>query len=257
MGGLIDLGNGFWNLRGDYRIGGVINVGTQASLVQRPGGRFVWLDSYTLDDRSLDQAMALTDGGKAVEAILNLHPFHTLHCEWATRTFPDAKLYGSARHKSRFPNLTWEEPNVEDSRVAELYADTFEFSLPRGVDYISADEKVHFSSLLAFHRASGSVHVDDTLSYLKLPFPISLVKRETGLFFHPTLAKALEPQASASDDFRAWAHELGERWGEAARVCTAHNGVVELPKRDFAARVSAALDKVEPTLRRHEHDIDR
>jgi len=249
---LVDFGNGFWNLRGDFRIGGVLNVGTHASLVELPSGRFVWLDSYTLEGEAMADVMRLTDGGKLVEAILNLHPFHTLHCEWARKTFPGAKLYGSDRHKRKFPGLKWEEPNVEDERVAALYADTFEFSLPRGVDYISANEKVHFSSLLALHKPSGSIHVDDTLSYFAFPPPISLVKKDSGLIFHPTLAKALEPHASASEEFRGWAKELGARWADAVRVCAAHDGIVELPARDFEQRVLAALDRVEPTLRRHE-----
>ncbi|WP_037498382.1 hypothetical protein [Sphingomonas jaspsi] len=253
---LVDFGNGFWNLRGDFRIGGVLNVGTHASLVALPGGRFVWLDSYTLEGEALSEAMRLTDGGKAVEAILNLHPFHTLHCEWARKTFPGAKLYGSERHKRKFPGLNWEEPNVEDPRVAELYAEVLEFSLPRGVDYISANEKVHFSSLLAFHKPSRTIHVDDTLSYLAFPFPVSLVKKDSGLFFHPTLAKALERQASASDDFRGWARELGARWSDAARVCVAHDGIVPLPDADFERRVQRALEKVEPVLTRHEHEHD-
>lgn len=253
---LIDLGNGFWNVRGQLKIAGVLDVGTQTSLVALPSGNFLWLDSYTLDAETLAEAMALTDGGRAVEAILNLHPFHTLHCEWAARQFPDAKLYGSDRHKRMFPILDWEAANVESQTVAERYADALEFSLPRGVDYISTNQRVHFSSLLAFHRASGSVHVDDTLSYRRLPFPISLLKKDTGIFFHPTLGKALERQSSASDDFRGWAHELAERWSDAVHVCVAHDGIVELPERDFAARIGAALKRVERTLARHEAEHD-
>lgn len=253
---LADFGNGFWNLRGELRIGGLLNVGTHASLVALPSGRFVWLDSYTLEGDALAEVMRLTDGGKAVEAILNLHPFHTLHCEWASKTFPGARLYGSARHKRKFPALNWEAANVENPTVAELYADVLDFSLPRGVDYISANERVHFSSLLAFHKPSRTVHVDDTLSYVKLPFPISLVRKDTGLFFHPTLAKALQRRASASDDFRGWAHGLAERWSDATRVCVAHNGIVDWPRRDFATRVSAALKRAEPVLRKHEAEQD-
>lgn len=249
---LIDFGNGFWNVRGSLKIAALLDVGTHCSLVALPNGRFLWLDSYTLQGDALAEAMRLTDGGKAVEAVLNLHPFHTLHCAWARQTFPNAKFYGSDRHKQKFPTIDWEEPNVEDPQVAALYADTLDFTLPRGVDYISANERVHFSSLLALHRASGSIHVDDTLSYVRLPFPISLLKRETGLFFHPTLAKALEPHAAAADQFRGWVHELAARWTGAARVCVAHDGVVELTSRDFARQVDAALARVEPTLRRHE-----
>ena len=36
-------------------------------------------------------------------------------CEWAHQTFPDAKLYGTARHKQKFPNLPWESGLMEET----------------------------------------------------------------------------------------------------------------------------------------------
>lgn len=251
-GDFIDLGNGFWNARGSFKIGGVLEAGTQASLVALPNGSFLWLDSITLMGEALERAMALTDGGKKVEAILNLHPFHTLHCEWASRHFPNATLYGSARHKQQLPGLDWADEAVESQAVAARYADALRFSLPRGVDYISANPRVHFASLLAFHPASGTVHSDDTLSYAKLPFPISLVKRETPLFFHPTLAKALQDRHGGAGEFREWARDLGREWGTANQLCAAHNGICRLAPGEFAKQVDKALARVEPVLKRHE-----
>ena len=254
-GDIIDCGHGMWNVRGDYRIGGIVNVGTHASLIQLPSGEFIWLDSLTLEGDTLKRIMEMTDDGKAVEAILNCHPFHTLHCEWATKCFPGAKLYGSDRHKKRMVHLHWETDNVESDVVARKYADVLTFSLPRGVDYISADEKVHFSSLLARHEPSKTVHSDDTLTYLELPFPLSLAKKDTGIIFHPTLAKALEKRPGAAAEFRAWAEETADRWHDSARLCAAHNGVLPLYGDDFRTRVEAALDKVEPVLAAHERQF--
>ena len=254
-GDIIDCGHGMWNVRGDYRIGGIVNVGTHASLIQLPSGEFIWLDSLTLEGDTLKRIMEMTDDGKAVEAILNCHPFHTLHCEWATKCFPGAKLYGSDRHKKRMPHLHWETDNVESDVVARKYADVLTFSLPRGVDYISADEKVHFSSLLARHEPSKTVHSDDTLTYLELPFPLSLAKKDTGIIFHPTLAKALEKRPGAAAEFRAWAEETADRWHDSARLCAAHNGVLPLYGDDFRTRVEAALEKVEPVLAAHERQF--
>lgn len=254
-GDIIDCGDGMWNVRGAYRIGGIVNVGTQASLIRLPTGRFIWLDSLTLEGDTLQRVMAMTDRGRAVEAILNCHPFHTLHCEWATRCFPGAKLYGSDRHKKRMPHLKWEPENVESDAVARQYAEVLTFSLPRGVDYISADAKVHFSSLLARHEPSGTVHSDDTLTYLELPFPLSLAKKDTGIIFHPTLAKALEKRPGAAAEFHAWAEELAEEWGDSTRLCAAHNGVLDLYGDDFRTRVRAALAKVEPVLAAHERQF--
>ena len=85
-------------LRGSLRLGGIVDIGTQCALVRLASGNFVFLDSYPLTDAIRAQVDALTDGGTKVEAILNLHPFHTLHCEWMHSAFPQAKLYGTARH---------------------------------------------------------------------------------------------------------------------------------------------------------------
>ena len=120
---LIDLGNGFWTVRGSLRIGGVFDVGTQCSLVRLANGNFVFLDSYTLTDAIRAEVDALTDGGARVEAIINVHPFHTLHCEWMHRAFPQAKLYGTARHLEHLPDLPWESLRCEDDGLAQRYAD--------------------------------------------------------------------------------------------------------------------------------------
>jgi hypothetical protein len=129
-GDFIDCGNGLWNARGSFKIKGLVEVGTQASLVALGDGSFAWLDSITLEGEALARSMALTDGGAKVSAILNLHPFHTLHCEWANRHFPGAKLYGSARHKAKLPALPWESENVESAAVAARFADVDEIPLP-------------------------------------------------------------------------------------------------------------------------------
>lgn len=254
-GDIIDCGEGMWNVRGTHRAAGIVNVGTHASLIRLPTAKFIWLDSLTLEGDTLKRIMAMTDDGRAVEAILNCHPFHTLHCEWATQCFPGAKLYGSYRHKKRMPHLEWERDNVESDAVARRYAEVLTFTLPRGVDYISSNERVHFSSLLARHEPSKTVHSDDTLAYAKLPFPISLARADTGIFFHPTLARALEQRPGAAAEFRAWAEEMADRWHDSARLCAAHNGVLPLYGDDFRTRVEAALDRVEPVLAAHERQF--
>ncbi|MEC7162212.1 MAG: hypothetical protein VXW57_10435, partial [Pseudomonadota bacterium] len=218
---LIDLGNGFWTVRGSLRIGGVFDVGTQCSLVRLANGNFVFLDSYTLTDAIRAEVDALTDGGARVEAIINVHPFHTLHCEWMHRAFPQAKLYGTARHLEHLPDLPWESLRCEDDALAQRYADDFAFSVPRGVVLVSDDESVHFSSVLMLHRASGTLHVDDTFVYLRKGFPLNLLPFTGRLGFHPTLAKALEPRAGAADAFRDWAIGLGVDWADTRRIAAA------------------------------------
>ncbi|RKF19188.1 hypothetical protein D6851_11965 [Altericroceibacterium spongiae] len=248
---IVQIGHDFWNIRGKFKIAGLLNVGTQASLIRLPSGRFIFLDSYTLTPEMLRKVYSLTKGGKAVEAILNLHPFHTVHCEAMSMLFPKAKLYGSSRHKDLFPYLPWEDAPVESPEVAELYGSVLDFSLPRGVDYISDNQNVHFSSLLAYHKPSGALHVDDTLTYFDWPKPLGWIMPSPRIAFHPTLGKALEKRPGAAADFTGWAQELGQKWAETRVVCAAHSSSTALVPGSFPQKIEAALGRVSGKLAKH------
>ena len=158
----------FLNIRGSFKLGGVLDIGTQASLVRRANGKFVFLDSYTLSGSVQQEVDELTDHGKNIEAILNLHPFHTVHVRAMHKRYPKAKLFGTARHLARFPDLPWQKTRTEQPRLHTMFAEDFEFSVPRGVDFVSVNKNIHFSSVLVLHRASKTIHVDDTLMFNRL-----------------------------------------------------------------------------------------
>ncbi|MFW5920228.1 MAG: hypothetical protein ACOCUS_00205 [Polyangiales bacterium] len=251
---VIRTGEGFWNIRGSFKLGGVVDLGTQASLVRRASGRFVLLDGCPLTDDARRWILELTDGGSAVEAILHVHPFHTLHVRRARELFPEAKLYGTARHVTMFEDLPWERPRTEDPGLHEMFADDLDFSVPRGVDFIPSNENLHFSSVLVFHRASRTLHVDDTLLYIPMPKPVRALKADV-LRFHPTLSKVLERRAGAAEDFRRWARGLVAQARDVDNLCAAHSAALlgrDNPGSSVWARIEAALDKVEGTLRAHE-----
>ena len=65
---LIQIAEDFWNIRGSFRIGGLLDIGTQASLLRCADGRFVFLDSLSLAPDIMQQVEALTGGGKALTA---------------------------------------------------------------------------------------------------------------------------------------------------------------------------------------------
>ena len=252
---IIKISENFWNIRGSFKIAGLIDVGTQASLVRLASGKFVFLDAYTLSDKVKNEVFYLTDEGAAVEAILNLHPFHTLHCENMHRDFPDARLYGTRRHHERLQGLPWESVKTEDRELHEFYSGDFEFSIPRGVDFISDDENVHFSSVLAHHTPSGTVHVDDTLVYLDVPLLPAFLGFSDRLGFHPTLPKVLEKRDGAVADFREWTNHLADTWGQARHLCAAHTGVLtgrKLEVESLGNRILSALERVSGTLDKHQ-----
>lgn len=254
MRDMVEVGPGYWSLRGHFRIGGLVDVGTQAALVRLSDGRFVLLDSYTLDPTVLSEVHRLTGGPDRVAAILNLHPFHTLHTRAMQAAFPSARLYGTTRHKRRFPDLPWEDPATEDPALWPAFGPDLAFTVPEGVAFVPRNEHLHFASVMACHRASGTIHVDDTFNAL----PIGRIGRALGrrprISFHPTLARVLEPRAGAADAFRAWAERLIADWGDARHLCAAHNAVldaVDLGHESIGPALRSALDRVAPKLKAH------
>lgn len=251
----IEIAPGFWNLRGSFRVGGLLDIGTHVSLIRRRNGKFLFLDSYTLSDKQAQAVETITGGSQHIEAILNLHPFHTIHVPHMHKQYPQAKLYGTARHVDKFPTLPWDAARCEHASLHRKFAKDLEFSVPRGVDFVSDNGNVHFSSVLALHPATQTIHVDDTLMYIRMPLPMRLIGMPDALNFHPTLAQALQKRAGAAQDFRRWAKELIEHWGDARNLCAAHTATLAAksnPGAPIRARLTKALAKVEGTLKAHE-----
>ncbi|CAN5925248.1 hypothetical protein BH11MYX4_BH11MYX4_42480 [soil metagenome] len=248
------MADGFWNIRGSFMIAGFYDLGTQASLVRRASGKFVVLDSCSIADDTRRWIHAQTRDGDDIEAILNLHPFHTLHVRSLHEAYPRAKLYGTARHRAKLADLPWQPLLTEDPALHEAFREDLGFSVPRGVDFIPKNENLHFSSVLAFHHASKTLHVDDTLLYMRVPWPFRLFKPDVTRL-HPTLGAVLERRAGAAADFRAWARELVERTRDVQNLCAAHSTALLAGKNEgasIAARVEAAVRAVEGKLQAHE-----
>lgn len=242
------IGENFWNVRGSLKVAGILDVGTQMSLVRLEAGGFVLLDSYAADEAVKAEIFELTDGGRQVTAIINLHPFHTLHVLSTAKAFPDARLYGTRRHVRREPSLHWEATHSEDPELNGLFGKDFHFSVPRGVELIPDNELLHFSSVLALHKQSKTLHVDDTLTYANLPVI-------GGLRFHPSLGAVLEKRPGAAAEFRSWANELIELCKGVDYVCPAH--LKTLPENraeggPIDERIRTALGKVESVIAKHQ-----
>lgn len=182
-----DLGAGFWNIRGSFVRDGMVDIGNQCALVKRPSGKFILLDSYTLTGEVRAQVMALTNDGHDIEAVLNVHPFHTVHCARVAKDFPHATFYGSARHHSKVPEVDWSADYVESDAVAARYPE-LQFSVPKGIYYIAPDESVHSGSLLVFHPASQSLYVDDTF---EMPPSKRFNDVQAAINLHPTIVEPL------------------------------------------------------------------
>lgn len=231
---IVSVGEGVWNVRGSFRIAKVLDIGTQCTLIRRPSGGFLMLDAYTLTGEVLDQVVALTEDGKLLEAVLHTHPFHTIHVKRFAERFPQAKQYGTRRHVAKAPEVRWEAEHTEDEALHALFADELRFSVPRGVDFVPENEKLHFASVLVKHPASGVLHVDDTIMYNQLPVV-------GGYSFHPTLKQVLQPRAGAAAEFRAWCEELVAFCADVTQVCPAH---IHLPSKAEPGAVADEIRKV-------------
>lgn len=250
---IIKISDTFWNIRGEFKIFGLLNIGTQASLVKLANGKFVLLDAYTLQDDIKQQVDSLTNYGDDIEAIINLHPFHTIHIAKAHADYPNAKLYGTQRHLDKFPDLPWQEELTNSNEFADLFSEDLAFSVPKGVDFISNNEQLHFASVLAYHKTSKTIHVDDTLMFLKLPGLLGVLKSPE-VSFHMTLSRTLERRAGAADDFRLWVAQIADSWSDAEVLCAAHSQtlIVKNKSPSIAALIMTALQREEKTLRHHQ-----
>lgn len=240
----------FWNFRGTFKIAGLIDVGTQMSLIRRPNGRFLLIDSYSLSGEDRDSLLALTDNGETIDAIINVHPFHTLHCQAAHELAPKARLFGTQRHRAQAPELPWEESIIEAAATQATF-DEREFEVPAGLDLVTDDDSVHAASVLVRHRKSRIVHVDDTLMVLEAPGVLGHILPQSRMRFHPKLEKALQTRPGAADDFAAWASSLAEIWADTPIVCAAHSAVRELPPGGWHDEITQALSDVREALDHH------
>ena len=62
--GLIEVADGFWNIRGSFKVLGMLDLGTQSSLVRLQSGRFVLLDCVPLGPGVDEEIRRLTDDGR-------------------------------------------------------------------------------------------------------------------------------------------------------------------------------------------------
>jgi len=241
---IYDLGAGFWSIRGSFIKNGIIDIGVQCALIKRPSGRFIFLDSYTLTGDLRQQVMALTNEGRDVEAVLNVHPFHTVHCAQMAQDFPQATFYGSSRHPQQVPEVSWADDLVESDAVAERYPE-LQFSIPKGIHYIAPDENVHASSLLVYHPASQSIYVDDTF---EIP-PSKLFNAvQPNLGLHPTTKKALKTEQNAGKHYCDWAVDLAHEWRNVRHFCGAHSGLMVFEEGQFEAALLSVIDNTRNKL---------
>jgi hypothetical protein len=178
-----------------------------------------------------------------------------MSCEWVQNAYPKAKLYGTIRHHDKLPKLSWEAGLIEDPQTQALFKDDLEFRVPKGVDFISSNKNIHFSSVVAFHPDSSTLHVDDTFMFFPTPKVAELFFFKQGTIqLHPTLVGALQSRKGAAEELRAWVRGVAKDW-PITNFCAAHLGTLlgkDNTGQSISKRIEAALTLAEPVLKTHE-----
>ncbi|XP_037040281.1 uncharacterized protein LOC119077195 isoform X2 [Bradysia coprophila] len=222
------LENGFWNVRVPFRMVGV-EIGTHMSIIRLQNGRFLIIDTVAMNDELKHEFNQLTSNGSNIEAVVAVHPFHTLAYSAFHKLYPNVKYYGTPRHLRKISEIHWagQLDADENKELLSKWAPEVELRIPDGAEYYNPRPEAinHFVSVFVYHSKSKTLHVDDTLIYIETSiWPINLLLQPGSLIFHPSLIIGLKPDAEAPLQFHKWMNQILKDWN-IENLCTAHVGV--------------------------------
>lgn len=104
---LNQIGPGFWNVRASFKLFKIVDIGTHMSVIQLRNGNFLVIDTVEMNDQLKTELDQLTNNGTKIEAVVGVHPFHTLAFPGFYKLYPDAKYYGTPRHLRKLKDIKW------------------------------------------------------------------------------------------------------------------------------------------------------
>ncbi|KAJ3407146.1 hypothetical protein HDV05_005566 [Chytridiales sp. JEL 0842] len=243
---LKEIAPGFFNLRTPFRrLMGLLDIGTQMSFIKLSSGKFVAVSTVELTPSMKKEIDVLTNNGELLEAVLGVHPYHTLYFKSFYAMYPNAKYYGCPRHLRQIPEIPW-AGDFRDESTLQTFLPEIDMRIPDGSEFINPlpERTNHFSNVFVFHKASKTIHVDDTL--LIAPNPSFLMKLtpigSSSMHFHPSITgPGLYPTPEAPQQFYCWLEKLMRDW-DFENVSSAHNGVL----------LGGAKEKLRDTMNRYE-----
>lgn len=126
------IGCGFWNVRSGFKIlAKLIDIETHMSFIQLHNGNFLVVDTVELDDDLRQKINHLTDNGNKIEAVIGIHPFHTLSFQTFYESYPNAAYYGTPRHIRRLTQIPW-VGSLNDCNVRKKWEPDVELRIPAG-----------------------------------------------------------------------------------------------------------------------------
>lgn len=222
------IGPDFWNFRGSHaHLMGLVDIGTQMSLIRLESGRFLVIDTIHLSAVQKRQLDKLTENGNLIEAVLCTHPFHTLYAASFYQNYPKALYYGTPRHLRVVKSVKW-EGDLKSSCNRGKWLPEIDMSIPDGAEFVAPlpEKTNHFSCVFVFHAKSGTIHINDTIMVGFKPGVLLKLGgfKHGDLSFHPSLkGPGLYQTENAPFLFRDWLKGVITNW-DFDNICAAHMG---------------------------------
>jgi len=224
---LIEIGPNFWNIRARFVIKMLIDIGNQMSIIRLSNGNFLVIDAVPLTDNIKKEIDELTENGSKIEAVLATHPFHTVGIPSFYANYPKASYYGCPRHLRKLTMVQW-AGDLNECKIRSLWEPDVELRIPAGSEFVAPvpESTNHFSCVWVFHKASRTIHIDDTVFYAQDPgFLLSLGGFKKGsMSFHPSMTSSgLLPHPDSPSQFRDWVATVLKDW-DFDNIVAAHTG---------------------------------
>lgn len=84
-----------------------VDIGGHMSIIQLRNGRFLIIDTVALNENLIRELNQLTQNGTKIEAVVAVHPFHTLAYPAFYQIYPHVKYYGTPRHLRKLTEIKW------------------------------------------------------------------------------------------------------------------------------------------------------
>jgi hypothetical protein len=192
------------------------------SFIRLKSGKILVIDTVDISDPSIKHEVdQLTNKGDLIEAVVATHPFHTIYFTPFFHCYPNAKYYGTPRHIRNNKVISW-AGDISESVVRQLWQqDGVHMVIPAGSEFVNiADESNHFISVIVFHEASRTVHVDDTIQYFGDSCVLRCCCLANSMHFWD-LDKGLDKTADAPRLFRDDIEKMLSDW-DFDNICAAH-----------------------------------
>lgn len=129
---LHQIGPGFWNVRTSFKVFKIIDIGTHMSVIQLRNGNFLVIDTVEMNDQLKKELDDLTNNGTKIEAVVGVHPFHTLAFPGFYKLYPNAKYYGTPRHLRNLKDIKWTGELDNNKESLSRWEPEVELRIPAG-----------------------------------------------------------------------------------------------------------------------------